>query len=114
VQLKVPKLRRQTFETAIIERYRRRDISVEEAIVQMTLVLRHDAALGRFALAIPPDMQFPVLATLETEQLAFRQAREHDFNLGGTIGLHDVGEAVVGHRLPVPTQTEGGGWRQGE
>ena len=33
VQLKVPKLRRQTFETAIIERYRRRDISIEEAIV---------------------------------------------------------------------------------
>jgi putative transposase len=37
VELKVPKLRRQTFETAIIERYRRRDISVEEAIVQMYL-----------------------------------------------------------------------------
>ena len=37
VNLKVPKLRRQTFETAIIERYRRRDISIEEAIVQMYL-----------------------------------------------------------------------------
>lgn len=35
VELKMPKLRRQTFETAIIERYRRREISVEEAIVQM-------------------------------------------------------------------------------
>jgi transposase-like protein len=34
VELKMPKLRRQTFETAIIERYRRRDISTEEAIVQ--------------------------------------------------------------------------------
>ena len=31
----MPKLRKQTFETAIIERYRRRDISIEEAIVQM-------------------------------------------------------------------------------
>jgi len=31
VQLKVPKLRAQTFETAIIERYRRRESSVEEA-----------------------------------------------------------------------------------
>lgn len=31
VSLKVPKLRRQTFETAIIERYRRRASSVEEA-----------------------------------------------------------------------------------
>ena len=37
VELKVPKLRRQTFETAVIERYRRRDISIEEAIVQMYL-----------------------------------------------------------------------------
>ena len=35
--MKVPKLRKQTFETAIIERYRRRDISIEEAIVQMYL-----------------------------------------------------------------------------
>lgn len=37
VEIKVPKLRKQTFETAIIERYRRRDISIEEAIVQMYL-----------------------------------------------------------------------------
>lgn len=37
VELKMPKLRSQTFETAIIERYRRRDISIEEAIVQMYL-----------------------------------------------------------------------------
>lgn len=37
VQIKMPKLRKQTFETAIIERYRRRDISIEEAIVQMYL-----------------------------------------------------------------------------
>ena len=37
VELKMPRLRKQTFETAIIERYRRRDISIEEAIVQMYL-----------------------------------------------------------------------------
>jgi transposase-like protein len=37
VALKVPKLRRQTFETAIIERYRRRETSVEEALVEMYL-----------------------------------------------------------------------------
>jgi transposase-like protein len=37
VEVKVPKLRKQTFETDIIERYRRRDISIEEAIVQMYL-----------------------------------------------------------------------------
>ncbi len=37
VKLKVPKLRRQTFETAIIERYWRRESSVEEALVEMYL-----------------------------------------------------------------------------
>jgi len=37
VKLKVPKLRRKTFETAIIERYRRRESSVEEALVEMYL-----------------------------------------------------------------------------
>ena len=37
IEVKVPKLRTQTFETAITERYRRRDISIEEAIVQMYL-----------------------------------------------------------------------------
>ncbi len=37
VCLKVPKLRRQTFETAIIERYRRRESSVEEALIEMYL-----------------------------------------------------------------------------
>lgn len=35
--LNVPKLRRQTFETAIIERYRRRAASVEEALIEMYL-----------------------------------------------------------------------------
>src|SRR5215831_15614261 len=37
VSLKVPKLRRQTFETAIIERCRRRESSVEEALIEMYL-----------------------------------------------------------------------------
>jgi transposase-like protein len=35
VRLRVPKLRQQTFETAIIERYRRRESSVEEALIEM-------------------------------------------------------------------------------
>jgi putative transposase len=37
VRLRVPKLRRETFETAIIERYRRRESSVEEALIEMYL-----------------------------------------------------------------------------
>jgi len=37
VELHVPKLRKTTFETAIIERYRRREASVEEALIEMYL-----------------------------------------------------------------------------
>jgi transposase-like protein len=37
VELKVPKLRTLTFETAIIERYRRRESSVEESLIEMYL-----------------------------------------------------------------------------
>lgn len=37
VTLKMPKLRKQTFETAIIERYRRREASVEESLIEMYL-----------------------------------------------------------------------------
>ena len=37
VELRVPKLRKLPFETAIIERYKRRESSVEEALVEMYL-----------------------------------------------------------------------------
>ncbi len=37
VELKVPKLRRATFESQVIERYKRRESSVEEALVEMYL-----------------------------------------------------------------------------
>src|SRR5205814_2911738 len=37
VGLKVPKLRKATFESQVIERYRRRETSVEEALVEMYL-----------------------------------------------------------------------------
>ena len=37
VKLRIPKLRAQTFETAIVERYRRRESSVEEALIEMYL-----------------------------------------------------------------------------
>lgn len=41
VTLKVPKLRTQTFETAIIERYKRRESSIEEALVEMYPISRN-------------------------------------------------------------------------
>ena len=37
VELQVPKLRKATFESQVIERYRRRETSVEEALVEMYL-----------------------------------------------------------------------------
>lgn len=37
INVKVPKLRRQTLDTAIIERYQRRESSVEEALMEMYL-----------------------------------------------------------------------------
>lgn len=37
VKLKMPKLRKQTFESAIIERYRRREASIEESLIEMYL-----------------------------------------------------------------------------
>jgi putative transposase len=40
VELKMPKLRNLTFETAIIQRYQKREISVEEALVEMYLAGR--------------------------------------------------------------------------
>lgn len=39
VTLQVPKLRKATFETAIIDRYRRREASVEEALIEMYMVV---------------------------------------------------------------------------
>lgn len=43
----VPKLWQQTFETAIIERYRRRESSVEEALSEMDLAGGFAAPCGR-------------------------------------------------------------------
>ena len=58
VTLKVPKLRRQTFETAIIERYRRREASVEEALIVSGGRFRpprrghHGSAVGHAGVAV--------------------------------------------------------------
>jgi transposase-like protein len=41
VTLKVPKLRKTTFETAIIERYRRRESSIEESLIEMVRHVAH-------------------------------------------------------------------------
>ena len=53
VELKMPKLKGVSFETAIIERYRRRESSVEEALIEMYLAglrnLQHVAGFRRLS-----------------------------------------------------------------
>lgn len=75
VTLKVPKLRQQTFETAIIERYRRREASVEEALIEMYLAgvsVRRveditEALWGtRVSPATVSDLNKKIYATIET------------------------------------------------
>jgi putative transposase len=75
VTLRVPKLRRQTFETAIIERYRRREASVEEALIEMYLagvsVRRvEDITEALWGTRVSPstvsDLNKKVYATIET------------------------------------------------
>ena len=56
VNLRVPKLKEISFETAIIERYRRRESSVEEALIEMYLagvwrILLRPSGAARF---LPP------------------------------------------------------------
>jgi Transposase, Mutator family len=74
VRLKVPKLRAQTFETAIIERYRRRESSVEEALIEMYLagvsVRRvEDITEALWGTRVPPstvsDLNKKIYATIE-------------------------------------------------
>lgn len=75
VRLKVPKLRQQTFETAIIERYRRREASVEEALIEMYLAgvsVRRveditEALWGtRVSASTVSDLNQKIYATIET------------------------------------------------
>ena len=53
VRLRVPKLRRQAFETAIIERYRRRESSVEEALIEIVAMHNPPASFAELRRRIP-------------------------------------------------------------
>ena len=53
VRLRVPKLRRQAFETAIIERYRRRESSVEEALIEIVAMHNPPASFTELRRRIP-------------------------------------------------------------
>ena len=76
VKLRIPKLRTQTFETAIIERYRRRESSVEEALIEMYLagvsVRRvEDITEALWGTRVSPstvsDLNKKIYGTIETE-----------------------------------------------
>ena len=76
VRLKVPKLRARTFETAIIERYRRRECSVEEALIEMYLagvsvrrVEHHGSSMGRAGIALTVlELNKKIYATIEASR----------------------------------------------
>lgn len=77
--MKVPKLRRQTFETAIIERYRRREVSVEEALIEMYLE-------GVFVRRVEDITEAPPVGA----RLAARVRAGH-------LRLHPSVHATIGH-----------------
>ncbi len=80
VKPKMPKLRRQTFETAIIERYQRRESSVEEALIEMYLagvsVRRvEDITEALWGTRVSPDTVSNLNKTIYARIDAWRQRR---------------------------------------
>ncbi len=69
VKLKMPKLRRQTFETAIIERYQRRESSVEEALIEMCLA---DVSVRKVEDIVNGTLNFPKRGRLNFPSLSSR------------------------------------------
>jgi len=66
VRLRVPKLRQQTFETAIIERYRRRESSVEEALIESRVEDITEALWGtRVSPSTVSDLNKKIYGTIE-------------------------------------------------
>jgi len=75
VTLKVPKLRTLPFETAIIERYRRRECSIEEALIEMYLAGCFSAAGGGYYRSLVGHESFRWYDQ-RVEQESVRQYRE--------------------------------------
>src|SRR6202162_1433096 len=121
VSLKVPKLRQQTFETAIIERYRRRESSVEEALIEMYLAgvsVRRvedvtEALWGtRVSPATVSNLNKKIYATIE----AWRNraiSGEHPYvYLDGIVLKRSWAGEVRNVSLLVATSVHGGGHRE--
>jgi hypothetical protein len=120
VNLEIPKLRRQTFETAIIERYRRRECSVEEALIEMyrghfsqaggtspaaALCADHRAAEGRNLcsgrIARHVDQRVWRQASLRHEAMKCCRSRMLPSVIGGPAGCLGLFDDVVGARKAV-------------
>ena len=122
VNLKVPKLRRQTFETAIIDRYRRRESSVEEALIEMYLagisVRRvEDITEALWGTRVSPstvsNLNKKIYAKIEAwrncaasegeQSVPLSRWHRNEANLGPARGLRNV-VAACGQRRPSPDQ----------
>ena len=96
VTLRVPKLRRQTFETAIIERYRGREASVEEALIEMYLagvsVRRVEALWGtRVSPSTVSDLNKKIDETIETWRKHSWAGEVHNVSLLVAIAVNGEG-----------------------
>jgi transposase-like protein len=112
VTLKVPKLRRQTFETAIIERYRRRETSVEEALIEMYLAgifVRRveditEALRGtRVSPSTVSDLNKKIYATIEAREKAQRvgaKLREQHMSKAAELVEGGVRETLAYYAFP--------------
>ena len=68
VNLKMPKLRAQTFETAIIERYKRREASIEESLIRCTWPVSCSSAAGAVT-----SKNVSVLVGVGVDQVGYRR-----------------------------------------
>lgn len=121
VRLKVPKLRRQTFETAIIERYRRRESSVEEALIEMYLAgvsVRRveditEALWGtRVSAGTVSNLNQKIYAQIETWRQLPIEGEHPYLYLDGTVLKRSWASEVCNVSLLVAISVNGEGYRQ--
>jgi transposase-like protein len=110
--VRVPKLRRQTFETAIIEPYRRREASVEEALIEMYLAgvfVRRveditEALRGtRVSPSTVSDLNKKIYATIEAREKAQRlgaKLREQHMSKAAELVEGGVRETLAYYAFP--------------
>jgi len=121
VTLKVPKLRLQTFETAIIERYRRRESSVEEALIEMYLagvsVRRvEDITEALWGTRVSPstvsNLNKKIYATIEAWRMRPIEGEHPYLYLDGIVLKRSWAGEVRNVSLLVATSVNGEGYRE--